>query len=277
MEFGGCKPSRGGVLIRAQIPDMHAHRVLPPLGFRSPNPHAALGRSKGVNSADLTPRPRRSRLTRSGDFDAVYRRGQSASGRHLVLYAFRRDDTPSGHPPRLGVSVSRRVGGAVERNRLKRVLKEQFASSPTTFPRGTDFVVIARSAAFEYIEEQGGTALGERLGSLARKVMGGGGIGRDPGARPGACQAYQRVVSPLLRPRCKYVPSCSEYAVLAVREFGVVRASCSRGGASCGATRRRTAALTTHSTSGCFAGEPIQVPREPARRLPDLPARARST
>jgi putative membrane protein insertion efficiency factor len=36
-------------------------------------------------------------------------------------------------------------------------------------------------------------------------------------------KAYQRLVSPLLRPRCKYVPSCSEYAVLAVREFGVAR------------------------------------------------------
>lgn len=36
-------------------------------------------------------------------------------------------------------------------------------------------------------------------------------------------RAYQRVVSPLLRPRCKYYPSCSEYAVLAVREFGVAR------------------------------------------------------
>ena len=36
-------------------------------------------------------------------------------------------------------------------------------------------------------------------------------------------KAYQRLVSPLLRPRCKYVPSCSEYAVLAIREFGVAR------------------------------------------------------
>ena len=36
-------------------------------------------------------------------------------------------------------------------------------------------------------------------------------------------KAYQRLVSPLLRPRCKYVPSCSEYAVLAVREFGIAR------------------------------------------------------
>lgn len=34
---------------------------------------------------------------------------------------------------------------------------------------------------------------------------------------------YQRLVSPLLRPRCKYVPSCSEYAAMAIREFGVVR------------------------------------------------------
>lgn len=36
-------------------------------------------------------------------------------------------------------------------------------------------------------------------------------------------RAYQRVVSPLIRPRCKYYPSCSEYAVQAVREFGVAR------------------------------------------------------
>ncbi len=34
---------------------------------------------------------------------------------------------------------------------------------------------------------------------------------------------YQRLISPLLRPRCKYVPSCSEYARMSVHEFGVVR------------------------------------------------------
>lgn len=34
---------------------------------------------------------------------------------------------------------------------------------------------------------------------------------------------YQRLISPLMRPRCKYVPSCSEYARMAIREFGVVR------------------------------------------------------
>jgi len=36
-------------------------------------------------------------------------------------------------------------------------------------------------------------------------------------------RVYQRVISPLIRPRCKYYPSCSEYAVQAIREFGVAR------------------------------------------------------
>jgi ribonuclease P protein component len=125
-----------------------------------------------VSSADPAPRPRRSRLTRSGDFDAVYRRGKSASGRHLVVYAFRRDDGATGDSARLGVSVSKKVGGAVERNRIKRVVREQFATFADEFPRGTDFVVIARSGAFEYIEEQGAAALGERLGELARTAVG---------------------------------------------------------------------------------------------------------
>ena len=125
-----------------------------------------------MTSADPAPRPRRSRLTRSGDFDAVYRRGKSASGRHLVVYAFRRDDGAPGDPARLGVSVSKKVGGSVERNRIKRVLREQFAAFADELPRGTDFVVIARSGVFEYIEAQGSAAIGERLCELARKVVG---------------------------------------------------------------------------------------------------------
>jgi putative membrane protein insertion efficiency factor len=36
-------------------------------------------------------------------------------------------------------------------------------------------------------------------------------------------RAYQLVVSPLLRPRCRYAPSCSDYAVGAIREYGVAR------------------------------------------------------
>ena len=89
-----------------------------------------------------------------------------------MLYAFRRDESSPGEPARLGVSVSRRVGGAVERNRLKRVLKERFAEIVGDLPGGTDFVVIARTGSFEYLEEHGSAAVGDRLAELARKLVG---------------------------------------------------------------------------------------------------------
>jgi len=113
------------------------------------------------------PPGRRSRITRSGDFDSVYRRGTSAAGRHLVVYAFNRGE---GDPPRLGLSVGKRVGGAVERNRVKRVLREEFARIAPGLAPGVDYVVIARPGAHEYIEERGSQALGERLQELAEKA-----------------------------------------------------------------------------------------------------------
>src|SRR5688572_28197755 len=117
-----------------------------------------------------TAQRRRARITRSGDFDAVYRRGRSAANRHLVVYAFARDDRPAGEPARLGLSVSRKVGGAVERNRVKRVLREQFATLADALPGGIDLVVIARPGCAEYIEERGSTAIGDRLRELAERA-----------------------------------------------------------------------------------------------------------
>ena len=113
---------------------------------------------------------RRSRISRSGDFDAVYRKGSSSAGRHLVVYAFDRRD---GEAARLGLSVSRRVGGAVERNRVKRVLREQFAALEPTPPDGADVVVIARPGVTEYLAERGSAALGERLAELVERAVAG--------------------------------------------------------------------------------------------------------
>ena len=96
----------------------------------------------------------------------VYRRGRSATDRHLVVYVFARDDRPAGSPPRLGLSVSRKVGDAVARNRVKRVLREQFAPLADGLPPGVDVVVIARPGAAEYVEERGSAALGARLAEL---------------------------------------------------------------------------------------------------------------
>ena len=122
-----------------------------------------------MSDAGTAPR-RRARITRSGDFDAVYRRGRSAANRHLVVYAFSRDDRPGDAPARLGLSVSKKVGGAVERNRVKRVLREQFAAIAPRLPGGIDVVVIARPGAAEYVEERGSAALGARLAELAERA-----------------------------------------------------------------------------------------------------------
>ena len=66
---------------------------------------------------------RRYRLSRSRDFDAVYRQGRSVSTRYLTLHWFPREDDAEG-VPRLGLAVPKSVGTAVARNRLKRQLRE---------------------------------------------------------------------------------------------------------------------------------------------------------
>ncbi len=69
-------------------------------------------------------RPKRGRLSRSAEFERVYRQGRSVGNRFLVLYSFPR--ASAGEPAdgtRLGVSVSRKIGGAVDRNKVKRLLR----------------------------------------------------------------------------------------------------------------------------------------------------------
>jgi ribonuclease P protein component len=99
-------------------------------------------------------RGRRGRLSRSADFDRVFREGRSHASRHLVLYAFPRTDAAE-RDPRLGVSVGRKVGGAVERNRVKRVLREAFWAVAPELPEGHDFVLVARPEAGGLVRDGG--------------------------------------------------------------------------------------------------------------------------
>ena len=98
---------------------------------------------------------KRGRLSRSGDFDRVYRDGRSHSNRFLVLYAFPRDDDDDDGDVRLGVSVSRKVGGAVERNAVKRALREAFWAFGESLPAGFDFVLVARPDVAALVERDG--------------------------------------------------------------------------------------------------------------------------
>src|SRR6185312_10182415 len=88
-------------------------------------------------------RGKRRRLSRSAEFDRVYREGRSHASRYLVLHTFPRAESDD-EGPRLGISVGRKLGGAVERIRVKRLLREAFWATATGLTAGHDFVLVAR-------------------------------------------------------------------------------------------------------------------------------------
>jgi ribonuclease P protein component len=116
---------------------------------------------------------KRRRLSRSGEFDRVYRDGSSHATRYLVLYSFpRRDDEE--RAVRLGVSAGRKVGGAVERNRVKRVLSEAFWGLSDRLPAGHDFVLVARSEIGGLVEREGTDGVRKSIEEALAGSSGGG-------------------------------------------------------------------------------------------------------
>lgn len=110
--------------------------------------------------------PQHVRLKTPAQFKAVYDRKRSVSDGVLVVYA-----AANGLPhPRVGLSVSRKVGNAVVRNRWKRLLREVFRLNRHTLPPGLDFILIPRSGQTEPTLEAITASLVKLAADAARRV-----------------------------------------------------------------------------------------------------------
>ena len=101
------------------------------------------------------------RIRRAADYQRAYRQRVSVADPCIVIFGH-----PNGLPhPRLGLSVSRKVGGAVVRNRWKRLLREAFRLTRPQLPAEIDLIVIPRAGTEPTL-----AALMESLVSLASRL-----------------------------------------------------------------------------------------------------------
>jgi ribonuclease P protein component len=133
----------------------HSHPRLPRAhenGFGSPGPEQAAPQRPqaacGHDLSEVSPSrgspegfPRLDRLLRRADFLRVQREGKRVHTPHFVVMVL-----PSAHQ-RMGVTVTRRIAGAVGRNRIKRLAREVFRRERAVFPARCDLVLVARAGA----------------------------------------------------------------------------------------------------------------------------------
>jgi len=113
---------------------------------------------------------RKNRLSRSRDFDTVYRHGRSVSTRFLTLYWFERAEEPG--EPRLGLAVPKAAGTSVTRNRIKRQLREIWRArlDDDSLSAANDYVLVVRPGLPEAADSRGHDWLAERVDEVLGKV-----------------------------------------------------------------------------------------------------------
>jgi ribonuclease P protein component len=91
--------------------------------------------------------PRQQRLRKRSEFTAVQGRGKKLHTERFLVFVLPRAEASL--PTRLGITVSKKVGGAVVRNRVKRLVREAFRRRKALFPHGLDVVFIAKKEAVD--------------------------------------------------------------------------------------------------------------------------------
>lgn len=96
--------------------------------------------SQPAQSARLT-FPKRKRLLRHADFERVYKQGRRHFGSQITVFYLVRDGEPGSAGPRIGFTVGKALGGAVERNRMKRRLREAVRLNVSSLQAAADVVI----------------------------------------------------------------------------------------------------------------------------------------
>jgi len=107
--------------------------------------------------------PHQVRLRKRAQFLEVQASGRRVSSFRFIMLSCRREDDGD---LRLGITVSRRVGNAVQRNRIRRQVREAFRRDRAAWPKGFDVVLIARSSALGATW----TDITEELRGLRRRI-----------------------------------------------------------------------------------------------------------
>jgi ribonuclease P protein component len=113
--------------------------------------------------------PRARRVRKRADYLAIQGAGRRFSGDHYMLFVRRAAmSTSQPGPARIGITVSRKVGGAVLRNKVKRWIRESCRRMQRELPVGMDLVVVARPSA----ARAGYEPTAAELANLARRSRG---------------------------------------------------------------------------------------------------------
>ncbi|WP_338752427.1 ribonuclease P protein component [Bacillus sp. FJAT-52991] len=86
------------------------------------------------------------RIKKNSEFQSVFNGGKSFANRQFVVYMYKSEQKA---PFRIGLSVSKKIGNAVTRNRIKRYIRQSFTELKEQIQPGFDYVVIARKPAAE--------------------------------------------------------------------------------------------------------------------------------
>ncbi len=91
------------------------------------------------------------RIKKNDEFQAVFQKGKSNANRQFVVYQLDKEEQPNF---RIGLSVSKKIGNAVVRNRIKRMVRQAITELKDEIASGKDFVIIARKPCAEMTYEE---------------------------------------------------------------------------------------------------------------------------